>query len=79
MIPGKYYFLTFSFFMSLLMSGVMSGVMSFTLLTLESTSMHEVMVNWPAAWTISMLVAFPVSMMVVPITQRLVASIVATS
>lgn len=74
MIPKRFRFHTFSFFMSLLMSGVMSLAM----LILDSPTLVDVLANWPQAWTISMLVAFPVSLMVVPITQRLVSRIVAT-
>ncbi len=73
MIPKKFHFHTFSFLMSLLMSGVMSMAM----LAIESTTWIEVLVKWPEAWSISMLVAFPVSMLVVPITQRLVSRLVA--
>jgi len=75
MIPGRFHFHTFSFFMSLLMS----GVMSLTMLSLESTTVLDVFLNWPRAWMISMLVAFPVSLIVVPVTQRLVARIVANN
>lgn len=73
MIPKKFHFHTFSFLMSLLMSGVMSLAM----LAIESASLVEVMLKWPEAWSISMLVAFPVSMLVVPITQRIVSRLVA--
>ena len=72
MIPNRFEFHIFSFFMSLLMSGVMSLAM----LTLESITLTEVLVNWPKAWAVSMLVAFPVSLFVVPLTQRLVSRIV---
>ena len=73
MIPKKFHFHTFSFLMSLLMS----GVMSFAMLAIESTTWVEVLVKWPEAWSISMLVAFPVSMLVVPITRRMVSRLVA--
>ena len=72
MIPNRYHFYTFSFFMSLLMSGVMSLAMLF----LNSSTLVDMIVNWPKAWSISMLVAFPVSMIVVPITRKLVSKIV---
>lgn len=74
MIPKRFHFHTFSFFMSLLMSGVMSLAM----LIMESGSWVAAIANWPDAWGLSMLVAFPVSMLVVPITQRFVSRIVAT-
>ena len=73
MIPKRYQFHTFSFFMSLLMSGVMSLAM----LIMGSRSWIEIIASWPNAWAVSMLVAFPVSMLVVPITQRLVSKLVA--
>lgn len=73
MIPNKLRFHTFSFVMSLLMSGVMSLAMQ----ALESTTLTELLADWPKAWGIAMLVAFPVSLFVVPLTQRLVSKIVA--
>jgi len=73
MIHNRFQFYIFSFFMSLLMSGVMSLAM----LILESTILSEVFAKWPKAWAVSMLVAFPVSLLIVPITQRLVSRIVA--
>lgn len=72
MIPHKFQFHTFSFLMSLFMSGLMSLAM----LSIESESVLNVIRQWPRAWAISMLVAFPVSMVIVPITQKLVSSIV---
>ena len=72
MIPHKFRFHTFSFFMSLFMSGVMSLAM----LSIELADLHRVISQWPGAWTISMLVAFPLSMVIVPMTQRLVSRIV---
>lgn len=72
MIPHKFQFHTFSFLMSLFMSGLMSLAM----LSIESTSFLDAIRQWPRAWGISMLVAFPVSMVIVPITQKLVSSIV---
>ena len=75
MIPHKFQFHTFSFFMSLLMSGVMSLAM----LSIELATFIDVITQWPKAWGISMLVAFPISMVIVPITQKLVSRIVVTS
>lgn len=72
MIPHKFQFHTFSFFMSLLMSGVMSLAM----LSIELTAFIEVITQWPRVWGISMLVAFPISMVIVPITQKLASRIV---
>lgn len=75
MIPKRFHFHAFSFFMSLLMSGLMSLAMS----ALNSATFIEAVVNWPEAWAVSMFVAFPVSMLVVPVTQRIVSKIVAAS
>lgn len=72
MIPNKFQFHTFSFFMSLLMSGVMSLAM----LLIELAAFNDVITQWPRAWGISLLVAFPISMVIVPITRKLVAWIV---
>ncbi|MFD2165873.1 DUF2798 domain-containing protein [Thalassotalea euphylliae] len=47
------------------------------MLVLNSTSLTEVLLDWPRAWGIAMVVAFPVSLLVVPLTQRLVARIIA--
>lgn len=75
MIPSRYQPLTFSFFMSLLMSGVMSLAMK----SIEHLSLVEAISHWPLAWAISMVVAFPASMLLVPLAQWLVASVVATN
>jgi len=72
MIPHRFQFHTFSFFMSLLMSGVMSLAM----LSIELADFIDVITQWPRAWGIPMLVAFPISMVIVPITQKLVSRIV---
>lgn len=72
MIPHRFQFHTFSFLMSLMMSGIMSLAM----LSIELTAFIDVVSQWPRVWAISMLVAFPVSMLIVPITQKLVARIV---
>lgn len=73
MIPSRYQFHTFSFLMSLMMSGVMSLVM----LTIELKAFSAVLEHWPQAWAVSMSVAFPLSLCVVPFTRRLVSRIVA--
>tara|TARA_B100000446_G_scaffold74809_2_gene70677 strand:- start:67254 stop:67427 length:174 start_codon:yes stop_codon:yes gene_type:complete len=57
----------------------MSGVMSLAMLTTNSATWIEVIVSWPEAWAVSMLVAFPVSMLVVPFTQRIVSKMVAAN
>ena len=75
MIPRRFQFQTFSFLMSLLMSGVISLAM----LSLELAAVMDVITQWPRAWGMSMLIAFPVSMVTVPITQKLVSRIVVTS
>ena len=72
MIPSKLQFYSFSFVMSFLMS----GLMSLTMLAFETAELLEIFFHWPKAWAISMLVAFPASLFVVPLTQRLVSKIV---
>ncbi len=72
MIPHRFQSHTFSFFMSLLMS----GVMSFAMLSIELASFMDVVARWPRAWGISLLVAFPVSMVIVPVARGLVSRIV---
>lgn len=73
MLPNKFHFYAFSFVMSLLMS----GVMSLAILSIDHSNVLEALSLWPKAWGISMLVAFPTSMLVVPITQKLVQRVVA--
>ncbi len=63
-------FYLFSTIMSLIMSGGMSLAMA--LLTGETM---EALASWPAAWLVSFLVALPLSIVVVPFTQRLVTLI----
>lgn len=72
MLPKKFHFYAFSFVMSLFMSGVMSLAM----LSVEQSNVFKVISLWPKAWGVSMIVAFPVSLVVVPVAQRLVAKIV---
>ena len=72
MIPRKLEALAFSFVMSFLMSGVMSATMLF----LESTTIYGAVVKWPKAWLIALLVAFPFSQIIVPLTRRLMAMII---
>ena len=73
MLPHKLHFYTFSFVMSFLMSAVMSLAM----LAIESSSIAEILSGWPRAWGIALSVAFPVSLIIVPLTQRMVSKIVA--
>lgn len=72
MLPRKFHFYAFSFVMSLFMSGVVSLAM----LSVDHPNVFEAFTMWPKAWVVSMLVAFPVSLFVVPVTQRLVSKIV---
>lgn len=74
MIPRKFHFYTFSFVMSLLMS----GVMSLAILLTGHLNVFEAFSHWPKTWVISMLIAFPTSLLVVPTTKKLVHRIVAT-
>lgn len=63
----------------LLISFLMSGVMSLTMLALESSTLGEVFASWPKAWALAMQVAFPVSLIVVPFTKRLVSQIIVSA
>lgn len=72
MLPKRLHTYAFSLVMSLFMSGVMSLV----LLSVEYQSFSLVMLLWPKAWGISLIVAFPVSLFVIPVTQRLVSKII---
>lgn len=71
MIPHQYRFYVFSFIMSLFMS----GAMSLAFLSLEHMEVATVLQNWPLSWSISMLIAFPMSLFVVPLTDTLVNSV----
>lgn len=70
MIAPKYEFHVFAFVMSFIMSGMLSLAMT---LFGASTLSHVVQL-WPSAWAKSLVVAFPVSLFVVPWAKRLVAS-----
>jgi len=74
MIPQRFEFHAFSFFMAL----AMSGVMSLAMLSIELKAFLDMMTQWPRSWALSMLVAFPVSMVVVPPIRKLVSRIVAS-
>jgi len=56
---------------STIMSIVMSGGMSLAMALLHG-SFSDALSNWPTAWFTSFLVALPLSILVVPITQRVV-------
>lgn len=70
MSQEKKEFYLFSTIMSLIMSGGMSLVMA--LLTGE---VKDAIAGWPVAWFASFLVALPLSLVVVPFTQHIVALI----
>ena len=72
-LPARYYNLTFALIMSLMMSVLMSGVITFINLGWVS----DFFVRWllhafPSAW----VVAFPISLFVVPVVRHLVARLV---
>lgn len=73
MIPKKFYSYTFAFFMAFLMS----GIMSLTLLSIELKDLIDVILVWPEKWSVSMAIAFPTSLLVVPMIQKMLSKIVA--
>ena len=63
MLPRKFHFYAFSFVMPLLMS----GVMSLELLFIDHSGFFKVFPLRSKMWGASMIVAFPVSLFVVPV------------
>ena len=61
--PQRFHFFVFSFFMALTMSAAMSLSMTW----LEYGSLATAVVHWPQSWLVSLLIAFPVSLVAHPI------------
>ena len=53
----------------------MSGIMSISLLLIDSKTTILAFQNWPRAWGIAMLVAFPVGLIITPFTNSFVSKI----
>jgi hypothetical protein len=75
MIPKKYGPMLFSLLLSGLMSLLVSGIATFRAVGLPD----DIIGLWFSAWLTAWLVAFPAVMLVAPLTQRIVRSVVAES
>ena len=73
MIPAKFAPIIFGFILSMCMSCIVSGVS-----TVSSVGLADGFLGlWFAAWMKSWLVAFPVVMVIAPITRKLVGKLTA--
>lgn len=70
MILPRYARMVFSLIMSGMMSFVISGISSFRALGISMDSVAVWLTGWPLNWA----VAFPVVMVVAPLSQRIVAA-----
>ncbi len=64
-IPQRFHFFVFTFFMALTMSAAMSLLMTW----LDHDTLPTVVANWPKKWLLSLLIAFPVSLVAHPISS----------
>lgn len=71
-LPARYASILLPFFLTLFMTIVVSGIS--TLKSLGFTAAFWS--NWPVAWMLSWLVAFPTVLVVLPLVRRLVAFLV---
>ncbi len=67
-ISYKYYSLVFSFLTALLMGFLMSGVVTYLNTGIDGEFNHR----WGKAFVFSFLIAFPVSIFVIPLVRKLV-------
>jgi hypothetical protein len=72
MIPARFAPILFGFLLSGMMSFLVSGLSTFRALGIGSHFAQAWMGNWAVSW----LTAFPVVLIVAPITRRLVARLV---
>lgn len=72
MIPARFMPIVFGFVLSALMSLLVSGVSTFRNAGLTD---HFVAL-WLAAWVPSWLIAFPVVLVIAPVTRRIASSLV---
>lgn len=71
MIPARFAPILFGFILSGLMSCIVSGIA-----TLRAVGVTDgLMVQWMTAWATSWAVAFPLVLVVAPVTRRLVAAL----
>lgn len=63
---------------ALLISFFMSGAISLTLLLIDFANPLAALQAWPKAWATSMAIAFPLSLLIVPSTKKLINKMVVT-
>ena len=71
-LPARYGVLVMPFALSLLMTCVVSAIS--TLRTLGFSA--DALAQWPAAWALSWLVAFPTLLLALPLVRRIGAALV---
>lgn len=71
MISRRYSSLLFGFILSMIMTFIVSGVSTVSAIGVN----NEVYFLWGTAWLRSWIIAFPVILLVAPITRKLVAKI----
>ena len=71
-LPARYGAVVMPFFLSLLMTCIISGISTVNALGVTAEALHD----WPRAWAISWIVAFPTLLVVLPVVRRLTALVV---
>lgn len=71
-LPARYGTLVMPFILSLLMTCIVSAVATIRNLGLT----HESLTQWPSAWGLSWVFAFPVLLILLPVVRRIVGLIV---
>ncbi|HCP80862.1 MAG TPA: DUF2798 domain-containing protein [Octadecabacter sp.] len=71
MIPARYAPILFGFILSGFMSAMVSAIAVYRSLNVDSSFLA----TWFGAWMSSWIVAFPVVLVVAPVTRRLVAKL----
>lgn len=72
-LPARYGTILMPLLLSIIMTFIVSGIS--TLKALGFTA--EALRNWPAAWGLSWLVAFPTLLLVLPVVRRILARVLA--
>lgn len=72
-LPARYGTILLPLLLSIIMTFIVSGIS--TLKALGPTA--EALRNWPAAWGLSWLVAFPTLLLVLPVVRRILARVLA--
>lgn len=71
-LPARYAAVVLPLILSLLMTCVISGISTVTALGPTAAALRD----WPVAWALSWMVAFPTLLVVLPLVRRLTALLV---